>query len=47
MSIPFDLDAIFTMQYDVSGLKKCLEFIFENMGEMNEHIKASNDKANE
>lgn len=39
MTIPFDLDAIFTMNYDVTGLKKVLEFIFSNLGEMNETLK--------
>ena len=28
---PFDLDAVFSMQYSVSGLKSVLEFIIENM----------------
>ena len=28
MEIPFDLDTIFTMQYNVQGLKSVLEFIF-------------------
>jgi len=41
MTIPFDLDAIFTMSYDVNGLRKVLEFIFEHLGEMNETLKAS------
>ena len=28
---PFDLDAVFSMQYSVSGLKSVLEFIIENL----------------
>lgn len=28
---PFDLDAVFSMQYSVTGLKSVLEFIIENM----------------
>jgi hypothetical protein len=33
---PFDLESIFTMQYNVQGLKSVLEFILEHMGEMKE-----------
>jgi len=29
---PFDLDAVFTMQYSTEGLKSVLEFILENLG---------------
>jgi hypothetical protein len=29
---PFDLDAIFSMQYSTQGLKTVLEFIFEHLG---------------
>ena len=32
---PFDLEMIFSLQYDTRGLKGVLEFILENMGEMN------------
>jgi len=28
---PFDLDAIFSMQFNATGLKSVLEFIFENL----------------
>jgi hypothetical protein len=28
---PFDLDAVFSLQYSVSGLKSVLEFIIENL----------------
>lgn len=34
--IPFDLEKIFAIQYDVSGLKLALEWIIENLGEHNE-----------
>ena len=47
MTIPFDLDAIFTMSYDVSGLRKVLEFIFEHLGEMNETLKATSAASTE
>jgi hypothetical protein len=35
---PFDLDAIFSMQYSTQGLKTVLEFIFEHLGTQDEHI---------
>ena len=35
---PFDLDAVFSMQYSVSGLKSVLEFIIENMDATNIQI---------
>ena len=38
---PFDLEAIFTMQYNTAGLKGVLEFILEHMGDMNENIGTS------
>lgn len=34
---PFDLDAIFSMQYSVQGLKSVLEFIFEHLGAIDEN----------
>jgi phenylalanine-4-hydroxylase len=34
LEVPFDLDSIFTMQYNVSGLKAVLEFILEHLGEL-------------
>jgi len=34
LEIPFDLDSIFTMQYNVQGLKSVLEFILEHLGEL-------------
>ena len=40
LEIPFDLDTIFTMQYDVKGLKSVLEFILEHLGE----YKAASDE---
>ena len=33
---PFDLDAVFTLQYDTKGLKTVLEFILENLGRLDE-----------
>jgi len=33
---PFDLDKIFSLQYDTRGLKGVLEFILENLGYMKE-----------
>jgi hypothetical protein len=33
---PFDLDTIFSLQYDTRGLKGVLEFILENMGGLRE-----------
>jgi hypothetical protein len=35
---PFDLDAIFSMQYSTQGLKTVLEFIFEHLGTQDENI---------
>lgn len=35
---PFDLDAIFSMQYSVQGLKSVLEFIFEHLGTQDEQM---------
>ncbi len=32
--VPFDLDSIFTLQYNVQGLKSVLEFILEHLGEL-------------
>jgi hypothetical protein len=29
---PFDLEAIFTLQFDTSGLKSVLQFILEQIG---------------
>ena len=34
LEVPFDLDSIFTMQYNVQGLKSVLEFILEHLGEL-------------
>jgi hypothetical protein len=34
---PFDLDAIFSLQFSTQGLKSVLEFIFEHMGTMDEN----------
>jgi hypothetical protein len=34
LEIPFDLDSIFTLQYNVAGLKSVLEFILEHLGEL-------------
>lgn len=47
LEIPFDLETIFTMQYDVSGLRKVLEFILENLGEVNESVKNATAKSSE
>lgn len=33
---PFDLDAVFTLQYDMQGLKSVLEFILENLGRLDQ-----------
>jgi hypothetical protein len=33
---PFDLEKIFSLQYDTRGLKSVLEFILENLGYMKE-----------
>ena len=33
---PFDLELIFSMQYDTRGLKGVLEFILENLGQQKE-----------
>lgn len=33
---PFDLDAVFTLNYSVSGLKSVLEFILEHIGTLDE-----------
>lgn len=41
INVPFDLDAIFTLSYDVSGLKGVLEFILENLGDLQENCKAN------
>ena len=38
---PFDLESIFTMQYNVQGLKSVLEFILEHMGEMKQSTAAA------
>jgi hypothetical protein len=35
---PFDLDAIFSMQFSTQGLKTVLEFIFEHLGTQDENI---------
>ena len=35
---PFDLDAVFSMQYSVQGLKSVLEFILEHIGSFDESI---------
>lgn len=35
---PFDLDAIFSLQYSVQGLKSVLEFIFEHLGTQDEKM---------
>ncbi len=37
---PFDLDAIFSMQYSTQGLKSVLEFIFEHLGTQDDNIAA-------
>jgi hypothetical protein len=41
LEIPFDLDSIFTMQYNVQGLKSVLEFILEHLGEIKANSLAS------
>jgi phenylalanine-4-hydroxylase len=33
---PFDLESIFTLQFNTSGLKSVLEFILEHIGTLNE-----------
>lgn len=33
---PFDLDAIFTLNYSTEGLKGVLEFILEHIGKLQE-----------
>ena len=35
---PFDLDAVFSMQYSVAGLKSVLEFIMEHLGTLDESV---------
>jgi hypothetical protein len=35
---PFDLDMVFSMQYDVRGLKGVLEFILEHLGQYKENF---------
>lgn len=35
---PFDLDAIFSLQFNTEGLKSVLEFIFEHLGTQDENI---------
>ena len=32
LDVPFDLESIFTLQFDVSGLRQVLEFILEHLG---------------
>ena len=36
LDVPFDLESIFTMQFDVSGLRAVLEFILEHLGNFKE-----------
>lgn len=36
LECPFDLDAVFSMQYSVQGLKSVLEFILEHIGDLDE-----------
>ena len=33
---PFDLNAVFSLQYDVKGLKSVLEFILEHLGRLDD-----------
>jgi hypothetical protein len=40
LECPFDLDAIFSMQFSTSGLKSVLEFLFEHMGTVEENYAA-------
>jgi hypothetical protein len=31
---PFDLDTVLELNYSTAGLKQCLEFIFDHLGEL-------------
>lgn len=35
---PFDLDAIFSLQFNATGLKAVLEFIFDHLSKQDETI---------
>lgn len=37
LECPVELDAVFELKYDVSGLKKVLAFILENLGDLDGH----------
>jgi hypothetical protein len=43
---PFDLEAIFSLQYSVTGLKSVLEFILEHIGTLDEKQAENLDKIN-
>ena len=38
IEFPFDLDAIFTMQFSTDGLKKVIEFILEHIGTLDDKL---------
>jgi hypothetical protein len=43
---PFDLEAIFTMQFDTSGLKSVLQFILEHIGTLDTRVAEHQDRIN-
>jgi hypothetical protein len=45
--VSFDLDAVFSMQYSVQGLKDVIEFILENLGSLDENNQTLNGKVAE
>lgn len=38
LEVPFDLESIFTLQFDVTGLRAVLEFILEHLGTYKEEF---------
>ncbi len=43
---PFDLEAVFTLQYSADGLKGVLKWIIDNLGEMQGSISNMNGDVN-
>ena len=44
INCPFDLDAIFTLNYNTDGLKGVLEFILEHLGKLTDETHRLDQK---
>ena len=44
---PFDLEAVFTLQYSTDGLKGVLKWIIDNLGDVSKNVDNLNSKVTE